>query len=112
MPTDPATRLYDCACDVLLAVQDLTAAAHQRDVASAVPATLGCLSEALAEMSRSSAAMREALERDRPESGEAENDWNEALRGLAVALEDARRAGDLARTSVFVARAESSKARR
>jgi hypothetical protein len=45
--TEPVTRLYDTACELLFAAQNLRAAASDRDATPALPATIGCVEATL-----------------------------------------------------------------
>src|SRR4051812_3837853 len=60
---EPVARLYDSACELLFAAQNLCAAAAARDATPAMAATVGCLdatldalADALAEMRRATVA--------------------------------------------------------
>jgi hypothetical protein len=55
---DPAQELYDRACDLLFTAQELRAAAREPGIASAAPATLGCLEAGLGELASAVALMR------------------------------------------------------
>jgi hypothetical protein len=44
---EPVTRLYDSACELLFAAQNLGAAAADRDATPAVAATIGCFDSTL-----------------------------------------------------------------
>jgi hypothetical protein len=52
------TQLYDSACELLFAAQQLRAAAGERDSAPAMAATIGCIDATLEALSESMAAMR------------------------------------------------------
>jgi|SRR6478609_4390467 len=61
---EPVTRLYDCACELLFAAQNLGAAATDRDATPAVAATVGCfdstldaLADAIGDMRRATVAV-------------------------------------------------------
>lgn len=54
---DPANAIYDAACELLLATRELERAASRDGIASALPATLGCLDEALESLAASVHAM-------------------------------------------------------
>jgi hypothetical protein len=97
MPTDRSAQLYDCACDVLAAAQALSAAARRHDFDEALPATLGCLGESLAELARSSSAMTEEVRRTHTLSNRPATACMEALDEFTQSLEFAREACDGAR---------------
>lgn len=52
------TQLYDSACELLFAAQQLRAAAGDRDSAPALAATIGCIDATLDSLSQAMGAMR------------------------------------------------------
>jgi hypothetical protein len=97
MPTDRSAQLYDCACDVLAAAQALSAAARRHDLDEAIPATLACLGESLAELARSSSALTEEVRRTHTLSNRPATACMEALDEFTRSLEFAREACETAR---------------
>ena len=97
MPSDPSAQLYDSACDVLGAAQTLSAAARRHDFDEAIPATLGCLGESLAELARSSSALTEEVRRTHTLSNRRATACMQALDELTRSLEFAREACETAR---------------
>jgi hypothetical protein len=82
-------ELFDAACDVLEATRRLVAAARDEDCERAMPATLGCLSSALASLADATAYMR----------AHAAPDDHPLLSELARTLSRAARAADGARSA-------------
>ena len=81
MTLDPPSRLYDAACEILLAAQELTAASRLAGSGAGAAATLGALGEALAELADASVAIGpEAL----TEALDAARDACEAARAGAA----------------------------
>lgn len=64
--THPSHRLYDAACELLAAAQDLRESARRPGTAEAIPATLGCITVAVAELASCTGALAEELRRTRP----------------------------------------------
>jgi hypothetical protein len=56
--SEPVTKLYDSACDLLFAAQQLRGAAGERGAVPAMAATLGCIDASLAALSQAMSAMR------------------------------------------------------
>jgi hypothetical protein len=56
----PVTQLYDSACELLFAAQQLRVAAGERDSAPALAATIGCIDATLESLSQAMGAMRRA----------------------------------------------------
>jgi hypothetical protein len=54
----PVTQLYDSACELLFAAQQLRAAAGERDSAPALAATIGCIDATLESLAQAIAAMK------------------------------------------------------
>jgi hypothetical protein len=50
MPAHPAHQLYDGACELLAAAQELRVAAHRRGCEEAITATLSCMGAAVEEL--------------------------------------------------------------
>jgi len=97
---EPVTRLYDSACELLFAAQNVSAAAAARDATPAVAATVACvdatldtLADAVGEMRR--AAVAEASRRGHPR--EAPAVLERQLGALEDALRSARSICDRAR---------------
>jgi hypothetical protein len=53
------TQLYDSACELLFASQQVRAAAGERDSAPAIAASIGCIDAALYALSQAMGAMRQ-----------------------------------------------------
>jgi hypothetical protein len=97
---EPVTRLYDAACDVLFAAQNLSAAAGDRDAIPAVAATIGCVDAALDALADAIGGMRraavaEASRGDNPRSAPAV--LERELGALEDAVRETRRVCDRAR---------------
>jgi len=108
-PRDPTRELYDRACDLLLAAQELSAAARESGSAPAIAACTGCLDASLVALSEAVVAMRlEATRHVARRGGAASNglptDAMDGLRrefsGLVDALAAAQRAADETRERV------------
>jgi hypothetical protein len=106
---DPTRELYDRACELLLAAQEMRAAAREPGSAPAIAATAGCLDASLAALSEAVAAMRLEATRQVARSGCAESGAGPtgAIRklqrefsGLVDALAAAHRAADQTRERV------------
>jgi hypothetical protein len=100
-------ELYDRACDLLLAAQELRTATAQPDAALALAASVGCLEETLAAMA-DSAAQLDALswaeqlrDSDEPRAG------TRPLDDLAQALHASRRLCASARNALVLRAAGS-----
>jgi hypothetical protein len=63
MPSDPAHQLYDSACELLAAAQELRAAACRPGSEQAITATLGCMGAAVEELGIATAAFGDELSR-------------------------------------------------
>lgn len=57
MPLTPGLRLYDSACDLLLAAQTVRSSAQEPDCEETIAATLACLGAALDELERATAEL-------------------------------------------------------
>lgn len=110
MPRDRGAELYDAACEVLAAAQRLAAAARTQGVGPAIPATLGCLGESLAELARSSEALAEEMRRTHTVPNRPATACIGALDDLTGTLRAARSASEAARSRAAVAAAFRAKA--
>ena len=97
--TESVTRLYDSACELLFAAQNLAASAGDRSATPAVAATIGCvdatldaLAQAIGEMRRATVA--ETSRRREPQSPAV---LERELGGLEDALRAARSVCDRTR---------------
>jgi hypothetical protein len=96
------TTLYDGACDLLYAAQQIRAAASDRDATPAFAATIGCMDASLDALAEAVGAMRRAavaeLTFPRPDESDAEVQVVEReFAALAEAIRVARAACDQAR---------------
>jgi hypothetical protein len=64
--SDPAHRLYDSACELLLAAQRIRRTGHSQGTGEAIPATLGCVSAAVEELAVCTTGLADELRRTRP----------------------------------------------
>jgi hypothetical protein len=97
------TRLYDSACELVFAAQELRSAACERDSAPAMPATIGCIDatleavgQAIAAMSRTAVAEVTAARGEGGQAGVADLVESE-FAALADAIRLAQAACDRAR---------------
>jgi hypothetical protein len=106
---DPANELYDRACDLLAAANELRPAAGRPGAAPAIAATLGCIEAALEAVADASAAMRAEVGRQlaRDEAGTAElasgvsrHAAERQLSELVDVLANAHRAADTTRARI------------
>ena len=63
MPLHPAHLLYDRACDLLLAAQEMRRCSGKPGIAEAIPATLGCIGAVAEELAVSATGLAEELGR-------------------------------------------------
>jgi hypothetical protein len=97
---DAENELFDFACDLVEAAAGIARTAADPHAARAVPAVLGCIEEALEELSSAAAALRaNAAPARLDERGRARVDRLErGYTNLSVALQDARDATRAARS--------------
>jgi hypothetical protein len=99
---DAENELFDFACDLVEAAAGITRTAADPHAARAVPAVLGCIEQALDELSSAAAALQQANAapaRRSDERGRARMDRLErGYTNLSVALQDARDATRAARS--------------
>jgi hypothetical protein len=97
---EPVTRLYDSACELLFAAQNLGAASADRDATPAVAATVGCidatldvLANAIGDMRRASVAEAARGDHERRAPAVLERELGaleDALRGARVVCDRTR----------------------
>lgn len=90
---EPVTRLYDGACELLFAAQNLGAAAADREATPAVAATIGCLDATLSTLADAIGEMRRSSVGDASRAGhprQAPAVLERELRALEDAVRDAR----------------------
>jgi hypothetical protein len=104
---EPDNELYDYGCDLVLAASAIRRAAEAPEAARAVPAVLGCIETALAELFWASAALeatsaRPVREQTRscsdPRTGRISERMHRGFANLQQALADAERASAAARS--------------
>jgi hypothetical protein len=93
---DTDLELYDAACRLLEAAQELRAIAGQAGPATAIAPTLGCLEAGLEELEQAVGALRT---RPRPGDAGSVHRLRAALDDLAVVVRLARRAAGTARAA-------------
>jgi hypothetical protein len=99
-------ELYDLACDLVEAAAAIRSSAGRPEAASAVPAVLGCLQEAIHELSQASMALEQTAA-EAVQAGEPAGDdrWrrrvidrmHRGFENLSTALDDAQRASGASR---------------
>jgi hypothetical protein len=97
MSLDPGNRLYDSACDLLLAAQELRRASYCPETAEAIPATLGCVGSAIEEVAAAAGGLAEELRRTRTLSDRQGTAAMQALDRVSEQLIAAARKCNLAR---------------
>jgi hypothetical protein len=100
---EPDNELYDYGCDLVLAASAIRRAAEAPEAARAVPAVLGCIETALAELFWASAALeatsaRPVREQTRSCSDPRTERMHRGFANLQQALADAERASAAARS--------------
>jgi hypothetical protein len=91
------TQLYDSACELLFAAQQLRAAAGERDALPATAATIGCIDATLDALAQAVDEMRDAAVTELDSDKRAAAAIGREFALLADAVRDAQEACDEAR---------------
>ena len=100
LPNSSVTRLYDSACDLLIAARQLHAAADDRDSLPAMAATLGCIHATLDALGQAVDGMRGTAGNElnaRAVDDEGSAAVERELAALAAAIRLAQGAADMTR---------------